>query len=117
MCAIWTKLSIFENSPITVESKTALSIVVLDNESYVETGSQPTATAGKTDLELIAKGSGIENTYTILERTDDYKVVNTIYNEDGPSLIIVKCKAESTPLIFPHSFDGVTAINRFKDTM
>ena len=42
-----------------------LTVIVLDNESYVETGSQPTATAGKTNLELIAKGSGIENTYTI----------------------------------------------------
>ena len=94
-----------------------LTVIVLDNESYVETGNQPTATAGKTNLELIAKGSGIENAYTIRERTDDYKILNTIYREDGPSLIIVKCKAESTPLIFPHSFDGVTAINRFKDTM
>ena len=94
-----------------------LTVVVLDNESYVETGNQPTATAGKTNLELIAKGSGIENTYTIFERTDDYKVLKTIYEEDGPSLVVVKCKAESTPLIFPHSFDGVTAINRFKDTM
>ena len=45
------------------------------------------------------------------------KVLKTIYEEDGPSLVVVKCKAESTPLIFPHSFDGVTAINRFKDTM
>ena len=33
-----------------------LTVIVLDNESYVETGSQPTATAGKTNLELIAKG-------------------------------------------------------------
>ena len=94
-----------------------LTVIVLDNESYVETGSQPTATAGKTDLELIAKGSGIENTYTIYKRTEDYKVLNTIYEEEGPSFIIVKCKVENTPLIFPHSFDGVTAINRFKDTM
>ena len=94
-----------------------LTVLVLDNESYVETGRQPTATAGKTNLELIAKGSGIENTYTIFERTDDYKVLKTIYEKDGPSLVVVKCKAESTPLIFPHSFDGVTAINRFKDTM
>ena len=28
-----------------------LTVLVMDNESYVETGSQPTATAGKTDLE------------------------------------------------------------------
>ena len=53
----------------------------------------------------------------MFQRTDYYKLLKTIYEEDGPSLVVVKCKAESTPLIFPHSFDGVTAINRFKDTM
>ena len=100
------------NHPVT-----NLTIIILDNESYVETGNQPTATAGKTNLELIAKGSGIENTYTIYKRTEEFRVLNTIYDEEGPSVIVVKCKAESTPLIFPHSFDGVTAINRFKDTM
>ena len=105
-------LATIANHPIS-----NLTVIVLDNESYVETGSQPTATAGKTDLELIAKGAGIENTYTIRERTDDYKVLNTIYEEEGPSIIIIKCKVESTPVIFPHSFDGVTTINRFKDSM
>ena len=27
----------------------------------------------------------------------------------------VKIKAEALPLVFPHSFDGVTAINRFRE--
>lgn len=112
-----TLMSIGSMATIANHPMTNLTIIILDNESYVETGNQPTATAGKTNLELIAKGSGIENTYTIYKMADDFKILNTIYNEDGPSIIIVKCKAESTPLIFPHSFDGVTAINRFKDTM
>ena len=94
-----------------------LTVLVMDNESYVETGSQPTATAGKTDLELVARGAGIENTYTITKDSDDYKVLNTIYEEEGPSLVVVKCKAEETSLVFPYSFDGVTSINRFMDTM
>ncbi len=112
-----TLMSLGSMATIANHPMNNLTVIVLDNESYVETGNQPTATAGKTDLELIARGSGIENTYTIHKRTDDYKVLNTIYEEDGPSLIIVKCKVETTPLVFPHSFDGVTAINRFKDTM
>ncbi len=94
-----------------------LTVLVMDNESYVETGSQPTATAGKTDLELVAKGEGIENTYTITKQSDDYRILNTIYEEEGPSLVVIKCKAEETALVFPHSFDGVTSINRFKNTM
>ncbi len=94
-----------------------LTIIILDNEAYVETGSQPTATAGKTDLEMIAKGAGIENSYTIYKKSDDYKVLNTIYEEEGPSIIVAKCLAFPTPLVFPHSFDGVTAINRFMETI
>ena len=94
-----------------------LTVIVMDNESYVETGSQPTATAGKTDLELIARGAGIENTYTIKKQTDDYRVLNTIYEENGPSLVVVKCKAETSSIIFPFSFDGTTSINRFMETL
>ena len=44
-----------------------LAILVMDNEAYVETGQQPTATAGPTDLEIIAKGAGIADTRTVTE--------------------------------------------------
>jgi thiamine pyrophosphate-dependent acetolactate synthase large subunit-like protein len=94
-----------------------LTIIVLDNESYVETGSQPTATAGKTDLELVAKGSGINNSYTVKSEDDYSKIMKTVYEEDGPSFIVVKCKAKATPLVFPYSFDGSVSINRFMDSM
>ena len=94
-----------------------LSIVVLDNESYVETGSQPTATAGKTDLELVAKGSGISNSYTVTSENDYDKVIKTIYEEEGPSLVVAKCQAKATPLVFPHSFDGSVSINRFMSSI
>ena len=94
-----------------------LTIIVLDNESYVETGSQPTATAGKTDLELIAKGSGISNSYTVKSENDYQKIMTTVYEEDGPSFIVVKCQAKATPLVFPHSFDGSLSINRFMGSM
>ena len=94
-----------------------LTIVVLDNESYVETGSQPTATAGKSNLELIAKGSGISNSYTVTNENDYEKIMNTIYDEEGPSLIVVKCQAKATPLVFPHPFDGSVSINRFMSSI
>ena len=94
-----------------------LTVIVLDNESYVETGSQPTATAGKTDLEHVAKGSGISNSYTVNHEDDYDKIMNTVYNEDGPSFIVIKCQAKATPLIFPHSFDGSISMNRFMSTI
>ena len=94
-----------------------LTIIVMDNESYVETGSQPTATAGKTDLEIIAKGSGITNSYTISSEKDYDRIKKTIYEEEGPSLIVAKCQAKVTPLVFPYSFDGSVSINRFMSTL
>lgn len=41
-----------------------LVIVVWDNESYLSTGGLPTATAGKTNLEALARGAGIKNCAT-----------------------------------------------------
>ena len=111
-----TLMSLGSIATVANHPVTNLTIMVMDNESYVETGSQPTATAGKTNLELIAKGSGIENSYTIDSERDDYKILKTIYEEKGPSLVVIKCKPIATPLVFPHSFDGVTAINRFMET-
>lgn len=94
-----------------------LAIVVLDNESYVETGSQPTATAGPTDLEAVARGCGITSTCTITEQSEIEKLRDRVYNAAGPVFANVKIVAEALPLAFPHSFDGATAINRFRSAV
>ena len=92
-----------------------LAIAVLDNESYGETGGQPTATAGRADLELVARGCGIEATRTV-EREADIDVLRSfLFDRQGPVFATVKIDPEMLPLVFPHSFDGVTAINRFRD--
>ncbi len=94
-----------------------LAIVVLDNESYSETGNQPTATAGPTDLEAIARGCGITNTCNIKRLTDVTELRHKVHNAPGPFLANVKIAVEKLPLIFPDSFDGVTALNRFRDAV
>ena len=94
-----------------------LAIVVLDNESYVETGSQPTATAGPTNLEVVAQGCGIATTCTIKEESEIDQLRELVLNRPGPVFANVKIVAESLPLAFPHSFDGVTAMNRFRDAV
>ncbi len=43
-----------------------MAVVVFDNQVYSGTKiSEPTATAGKTNLEIIARGAGIENAVTV----------------------------------------------------
>ena len=36
-------------------------------------------------------------------------------NAPGPAFANVKVHPEALPLVFPHAFDGATAINRFRD--
>lgn len=91
-----------------------LCIVVLDNETYSETGGQPTATAGPTDLELIARGAGIAKSRTITRESELPELREIIRTTSGLHFAAIKIVAQELPLVFPHSFDGVTAINRFR---
>jgi len=91
-----------------------LAIVVLDNESYAETGGQSTATAGLTDLEAVARGCGIGNACTVTGQGEIRDLRDKVHNADGPFFANVKIAIESLPRALPHSFDGVTAINRFR---
>ena len=91
-----------------------LAVLVLDNGAYVETGGQATATAGVTDLEIVARGAGIRECCTVSEEAELDGLREQMLNAPGPFFASVKIEAEALPLAFPHSFDGVTAINRFR---
>lgn len=100
---------------IANQAPTNLAIVVLDNEAYVETGSQPTATAGPTDLEAVARGCGIATTRAITKESEIDALRDMVRNTPGPVLANVKIVAEPLPLVFPDTFDGALAMNRFRD--
>ena len=91
-----------------------LAVVALDNESYVETGSQPSATAGPTDLEAVARACGFVHTRSVVDETplDDIRVM--VWEGEGPLFVNIKIVAEALPLVFPYSFDGAMAMNRFR---
>ena len=91
-----------------------LAVVALDNESYVETGSQPSATAGPTDLEAVARACGFVHTRAVVDETplDDIRVM--VWEGEGPLFVNIKIVAEALPLVFPYSFDGAVAMNRFR---
>ena len=91
-----------------------LGLMVLDNQSYVETGNQPTATAGATNLPAIAAACGIAKTREFSKESEIDELSNFVRTETGPVFANVKIVAESLPLAFPYSFDGVTAMDRFR---
>ncbi|MAF08572.1 MAG: aldehyde dehydrogenase [Acidiferrobacteraceae bacterium] len=94
-----------------------LAIVSLDNESYGETGGQSTATAGPTDLEAVAKACGFSQTCTATSEEALDAVCDQVWTAKGPAFINLKIVCGPSPLVFPHSFDGATAMNRFRDAI
>ncbi|MFP6780898.1 MAG: thiamine pyrophosphate-dependent enzyme [Gammaproteobacteria bacterium] len=92
-----------------------LCIVIMDNEVYGETGGQPTATAGRTDLVSIARGAGFASAVDVSRDSELEALRDTIRHGNALSFANIKVVEESLPLVFPYSFDGVTSINRFRD--
>ncbi|MGE0058063.1 MAG: thiamine pyrophosphate-dependent enzyme [Dehalococcoidia bacterium] len=74
-----------------------LALVILDNEHYVTTGGQPTATSGRTSISGLAKGAGFDDD-KVLEASNDEELERAyerIVSEDGPFVLTVK--VESAP--------------------
>jgi thiamine pyrophosphate-dependent acetolactate synthase large subunit-like protein len=71
-----------------------LTVIVMDNRNYLgshknEPG-MPTATAGKMNLEGVAKASGIRNAGTVKNVGQFHRSVKTALAKKGPHLIVAK---------------------------
>ena len=69
-----------------------LTIVALDNGAYGSTGSQETLTAKFLDLELLARGCGIENTIKVHTKKEVEDAVSCALGADGSTFIHVVLK-------------------------
>ena len=90
-----------------------LSICVLDNELFGETGGQPTHTAGVTDLAAIAKGAGIPLTSTVRTEGELKTIVGSVHNESGPQFHAIKIMHEELDSPKP-PLDGGYTKDRFR---
>lgn len=90
-----------------------LMMVVLDNELYGETGSQPTHTAGVTDLAAIAAGAGIPQTSTIRNESELAAATSAVHENDGPAFYVVKVSGNMPGTVLP-PLDGAFAKDRFR---
>jgi thiamine pyrophosphate-dependent acetolactate synthase large subunit-like protein len=73
-----------------------LSVVVIDNERYGETGMQATHTAHGVDLEGVARACGLKICSPDLDA-----MRNEIHERAGPNFGAVKVQAEKIPLVLP----------------
>jgi len=98
---------------IGVQQAANLTIVVIDNERYGETGMQATHTAHGVDLAGIARACGFRHTSTIAESREIPDVVKMIHEKPGPNFAVIKVLAEKLPLVLP-PHDGVLLRARFR---
>jgi thiamine pyrophosphate-dependent acetolactate synthase large subunit-like protein len=90
-----------------------LTIVVLDNGHFGETGMQRSHTSLGTDLVNVAKGCSIAHAEHLHAISDVDKVIQAVASKKGPSLFQVKIKADDVPRALPPR-DGVFVKNRFR---
>ncbi len=86
---------------IGVQKPANLSIIVIDNERYGETGMQKTHTASGVDLAMIAKGSGFGQARMVVDRKGVEGLRKMVYEDPGPNFAQVKVVAEKIPLVLP----------------
>ena len=88
-------LSLFNLPTLANLNPPNLTVFVFDNQSYSGTRiSVPTATAGKTDLAVMAKGAGIEHSVIVRELKDFQSEAAGALNESGLRFIV--CKIEES---------------------
>lgn len=98
---------------IAAQAPRNLSVVVLDNEHYGETGMQATHTGLGTDLAAVAKAAGIANAMQLSKLSDAGMLRRAVDAMQGPLFANVKIDAEKLPLVLPPR-DGVYLKNRFR---
>ncbi|HEX9397732.1 MAG TPA: thiamine pyrophosphate-dependent enzyme [Burkholderiales bacterium] len=98
---------------IGVQRPPNLSIVVIDNERYGETGMQATHTAHGVDLSAVAKACGFGFSRTLRKKSDILKLQKDIHQRAGPIFADIKVADEKLPLVLP-PHDGVLLKNRLR---
>jgi thiamine pyrophosphate-dependent acetolactate synthase large subunit-like protein len=98
---------------IGVQRPANLSVAVLDNEHYGETGMQPTHTAHGIDLAAVAAGCGFAASETIREMAGVAALAARLKAREGPLFAQIKIAADGKSLVLPPR-DGPLLKNRFR---
>lgn len=100
---------------IACERPANLSIVVMDNEHYVETGMQGTHTGRGVDLAGIARAAGFPVATCVTARDGFPAALDAIYGP-GPVFVNLKVDPAQPPMTLPMR-DGPYIRSRFRDAL
>ena len=93
-----------------------LSIVVIDNGLYSETGGQPSHTSQGTSLAAVARACGIADASEVYEMTEVAGLAKRINARAGCLLAQVHVEPVELPRVLPPR-DGVYLKNRFRQSL
>ncbi len=93
-----------------------LSIVVIDNEAYQETGGQPTHTRYGASIAGIARECGIERSSLVTTADEVTALASQVYTMQGPLLAQVKVGIQPVPRVMPPR-DGGHLKDRFRGAL
>jgi thiamine pyrophosphate-dependent acetolactate synthase large subunit-like protein len=101
---------------IGVRTPKNLSVIVLDNERFGETGEQVSHTSAGIDIAGIAAASGFGATETVRDMARLDVVRRRVTEHTGPYLAVIKIKAERSPVVMPPK-SGVILKSRFRQAL
>ena len=90
-----------------------LRVVVIDNESYAETGGQRTPTASGADIAAIALACGFPHAHTVREAHEIEPLRADIHQLDDLFLAVIKVALTDDPRVLPPR-DGAYLKNRMR---
>jgi thiamine pyrophosphate-dependent acetolactate synthase large subunit-like protein len=98
---------------IGVQQPPNLTVVVIDNERYGETGMQKTHTAYGVDLAAVASACRFKTARTVTSERDVEALRDVAHGGAGPNFAAVKVADEKLPLVLP-PHNGVLLKARFR---
>jgi thiamine pyrophosphate-dependent acetolactate synthase large subunit-like protein len=98
---------------IAVQKPRNLTLAVLDNERFGETGMQKTHTAHGIDLAGIAKAAGFSTSRLVRKQDEVAKLRELAHSGSGPIFAQVKIDPEALPFVLPPAEGGILK-NRFR---
>ncbi len=101
---------------IGVKQPGNLTIVVLDNTHYGETGMQPSHTRSGVDLVAMALACRFKHTRAVSQIEDAAEVRKLLHTGEGPILVSARIKEEDVPRVLPLR-DGHAIKQRFMDAL
>ena len=90
-----------------------LAILVLDNETFSETGRQRGLSASRADLCAIARGFGIQKTMHVTEQGKAGELATFLFKEPGPLFAVAKIAVTDDPWRLPEK-DGAAIGHRLR---